>query len=122
MNKDVINFTPEYLERIAKVCHQTNKAWCEANEDFSQKDWSEAEDWQRDSALKGVAFRINNPDSGDDAQHNAWMEEKIEQGWKYGDTKNEDEKTHPCIVAFEELPHFQQKKDALFCSIVDILK
>lgn len=106
---------------IAKACHQANKAWCEANNDFSQKDWEEAEEWQRESAVKGVMFRLENPDAGHDAQHNAWMAEKLEQGWIYGPEKNAETKTHPCLVKFEELPLFQQQKDALFCAIVDAL-
>ena len=116
------NFNIDYLKKIAKVCHQANKAFCEANGDDTQKDWIEAEDWQTDSAIKGVAFRINNPNSGHDAQHNSWMQEKIEQGWIYGDTKDSVAKTHPCIVSFNALPKFQQQKDALFCAIVDSLK
>ena len=115
------NFNPDYLAKIAKICHQANKAWCEANGDFSQKNWEEAEDWQKDSAIKGVAFRINNPDSGDDAQHNSWMKEKIDDGWVYGEVKDAEAKTHPCIVPFEELPVVQRKKDTLFCAIVDSL-
>lgn len=107
---------------IAKVCHQANKAYCEANGDPSQKDWDEAEDWQRNSAEKGVRFRMDNPEAGHDAKHNSWMDEKINDGWQYGKEKNAEAKTHPCIVAFEELPEFQQKKDSLFCAIVDALK
>jgi len=60
--------------------------------------------------------------SGQDAQHNSWMKEKIDTGWVYGKTKDAEAKTHPCIVPFEELPEFQQKKDGLFCAIVDALK
>ena len=109
-------------EIIAEVCHEANKKWCEANGDDSQKHWNEAEQWQKDSAIKGVEFRLNNPDAAVDAQHNAWMQYKIEAGWVYGETKNADAKTHPCIMPFEQLPLFQQKKDALFCAIVDALK
>lgn len=107
---------------IAIVCHQANKSWCEQNNDFSQKDWEEAEDWQRDSAIKGVEFRLNNPDAGHDAQHNSWMKEKVDAGWVYGEVKDAEAKTHPCIVPFEQLPEFQKKKDALFCAVVDSLK
>ena len=110
------------VEQIAIMCHQVNKTWCELNGDLSQKDWNHAEQWQRDSAIKGVEFRVNNPTSGHDAQHNSWMKEKIDNGWVYGEEKDAEAKTHPCIVKFEELPEFQQKKDALFCAIVDTLK
>ena len=107
---------------IAKTCHQANKVWCEANGDQSQKDWFEAEDWQKESAITGVVFRLGNPDAKEDAQHNAWMEDKIKDGWVYGEVKDAEKKIHPCIVPFNELPEFQQKKDKLFCAIVDALK
>ena len=110
------------VENIAKMCHQANKTWCELNNDSSQKDWDEAEQWQRDSAIKGVEFKLANSEAGKDAQHNAWMADKVNDGWVYGEVKDAEKKTHPCIVPFDQLPEFQQKKDALFCAIVDALK
>ncbi len=110
------------INSIAIVCHQANKAWCDTNGDYSQKNWDDAEEWQRESAIKGVRFKIDNPDAGEDAQHNAWMADKIADGWKYGEVKNPETKEHPCIVPFHELPIVQQKKDALFCAIVNALK
>ena len=92
------------------------------NADCTQNNWEMAEQWQRDSAIKGVEFRLANPDAKHDAQHNAWMDEKVKDGWVYGEVKDANAKTHPCIVPFEQLPEFQQKKDALFCAIVDALK
>jgi len=116
---------PRYEDKvihIAAVCHQANKAWCEINGDSSQENWREAEQWQRDSAIKGVEFRLENPDAGPDAQHNAWSAEKVSQGWVYGHVKDAEKKTHPCLVPFDQLPLFQQKKDKLFSAIVDALK
>lgn len=110
------------LEYIAKACHEANRVWCQANGDFSQEHWQEAEQWQRDSAIVGVKFRVDNPQAKHDSQHNAWMQDKINDGWVFGEVKDAEKKTHPCIVPFEQLPEFQQKKDALFCAIVDALK
>jgi hypothetical protein len=107
---------------IAEICHQANKVWCEMNGDATQVDWNESPDWQRESAINGVKFRLENPDAGHDAMHNNWMKEKIEAGWVYGEVKDAEAKIHPCIVPFEELPLFQQKKDKLFSAIVDALK
>jgi hypothetical protein len=112
----------QLLIGIAKVCHEANKAFCEANGDMSQKHWDEAEEWQRDSAIKGVKFAIDNPGALASAQHNAWMKDKVDAGWIYGPEKNADLKVHPCIVPFEELPVFQQKKDHMFKAIVNALK
>lgn len=122
MEVETIKSYPAFeVLQIAMVCHQANKAWCEANDDYSQKDWCEAEEWQRQSAISGVIFRIGNPDKGHDIQHNSWLEEKVKDGWVYGEIKDAEAKTHPCIVPFEELPEFQKKKDSIFCAIVDSL-
>jgi|SRR5690625_881624 len=125
MTEDRVEYTTlsrQDMIEIARVCHQANKAWCEANDDYSQKDWEDAEDWQKKSAIKGVKFRITRPTAGERAQHDAWMREKTEDGWVYGEEKDPEKKTHPCILPFHQLPEFQQKKDALFCAIVDALK
>lgn len=111
-----------HVINIARTCHQANKVLCEANDDFTQQDWDNAQEWQKESAIKGVAFRIANPDAPESAQHDAWMKDKVESGWIYGEVKDAEKKTHPCIVPFSELPEFQQKKDKLFCAIVDALK
>jgi hypothetical protein len=116
---------PRYEDKvigIAQVCHQANRAWGASNGDLSQPDWMDAPEWQTESAINGVKFRLENPDAGPDAQHNAWSAEKVAQGWVYGDVKDAEKKTHPCLVPFEELPLFQQKKDKLFSAIVDALK
>jgi hypothetical protein len=115
-------FERNLVMHIASVCHEANKAWCESHGDFSQKSWSEAETWQIHSAIAGVVFRLGNPDVGADAQHNAWSDDKVAQGWVYGDVKDEEKKTHPCLVPFDQLPEFQQKKDKLFAAIVNALK
>jgi len=107
---------------VAKVCHQANQAWCEANGDLSQPNWLDAPQWQIESAIKGVEFRLENPEAGPDAMHNSWSSEKVAAGWVYGDVKDAEKKTHPCLVPFDQLPEFQQKKDRLFSAIVDSLK
>ena len=110
------------IENIAKVCHNANKAFCEVNNDPSQKDWEQAEEWQRNSAIAGVKYRLENPTAPTSAQHDAWMADKVADGWAYGETKDAEKKTHPCIVPYDELPDFQKQKDALFVGIVDSLK
>ena len=50
------------------------------------------------------------------------MKDKVDAGWVYGEEKDEEKKTHPCLMRFEQLSEFQQKKDKLFCDIVDALK
>jgi hypothetical protein len=111
----------QQIEGVARVCHEANKAWCEANGDNSQPAWSDAPDWQRSSAINGVRFHIGNPDAPASASHDSWMAEKVATGWVYGDVKDPEAKTHPCMVPFEELSAVQQAKDRLFKATVHAL-
>lgn len=106
------------IERIAKTCHEINRAYCASLGDLSQPAWEDAPQWQRDSAVNGVKFHLANPAAGPDASHNAWLEEKRAAGWSYGPAKNPELLQHPCFVPYEELPREQQAKDYLFRATV----
>ena len=103
---------------IARVAHQVNAAYCLALGDNSQLDWSAAPQWQVDSALAVVALHSNDPLAGPEASHVGWMKQKVDDGWVYGERKDPDKKTHPCIVPFSELPVEQQAKDYIFRAVV----
>lgn len=106
---------------IAKVCHEANRAYCEGLGDFSQKPWAEADEWQRESAIKGVQFRQDHPSSGAIEQHNDWMKHKIADGWVHGEVKDAKAKTHPCLRPYDTLPEEQRAKDRLFAAVCDAL-
>jgi len=109
------------IEKIAKVAHLTNKAWCEVNGDFSQPSWEDAPEWQRSSIINGVKFHIENPDASPSASHDAWLKEKRENGWAWGPEKDPDKKLHPCFTEYENLPTNQKVKDYLFKNVVRTL-
>ena len=113
-------------EHIAQVAHELNRAYCAALGDDSQKPWADAPDWQKNSAITGVELHLANPNAGPEASHESWMSQKIEEGWVYGEEKDEEAKSHPCLVPFAELPVEQQAKDFLFRATVhavgDLLK
>lgn len=107
-----------FIEAVAKVCHEANRALCQAFGDTSHKAWEDAPEWQRETMRRGVAFHLANPEAGPEASHEEWMRVKLLAGWEYGPIKNEKIKTHPCLVAFEKLPKEQQAKDFLIRAIV----
>lgn len=104
-------------ENVARVCHEVNKAYCEALGDSSQPDWANAPDWQKNSARLGVELHLSG-EHGPEASHESWMRQKLSEGWKYGEVKDPEKKEHPCIVAFSELPREQQAKDYIFRAVV----
>ena len=107
------------IERVARRCHELNKSYCESIGDNSQVSWNEAPDWQKESAIAGVKFRIDNPDATAADMHESWLKAKQADGWVYGEVKDEKKKTHPCMLPYLELPAEQRIKDTLFKTTVD---
>lgn len=108
----------DQIERAAMAAHMANRAYCLAIGDDSQPPWVEAPQWQRDSAIEGVKFLIENPDAPPSASHDSWLAQKERDGWKYGPVKDPEKKEHPCYVPYDELPESQKAKDAIFGAIV----
>jgi hypothetical protein len=105
------------VTQIAIICHEANRAYCATIGDDSQLPWAEAPQWQRDSIIAGVEFRLANPDAGPDGSHNSWLAAKEADGWKYGPVKDAEKKEHPCFVPYDQLPEDQKRKDYLFIAI-----
>lgn len=43
--------------------------------------------------------------------HEVWAQSRIDQGWTYGEERNDTIKTHPCLVPYEELPEIEKAYD-----------
>lgn len=43
--------------------------------------------------------------------HEVWAESRIREGWRYGVTRNEERKEHPCLIPYEELPESERDYD-----------
>jgi hypothetical protein len=106
------------IEQIAELTHEANRLYCRSLGDNSQAPWSDAPQWQKDSAINGVKFHLDNPDSKPSESHESWLKDKRDAGWTFGPVKDPEKKQHPCFVPYEALPAAQQVKDKLFLSVV----
>ena len=110
------------IEQIARIAHETNRAYCETLGDMSQTRWEDAPQWQQESAIKGVQFHLDAYARGHhpapSASHDSWLAQKRADGWVYGPVKDPVAKTHPCVVPYDELPVEQRIKDYLFSAVV----
>lgn len=43
--------------------------------------------------------------------HEVWAETRINQGWTYGEQRNDEQKTHPCLVPYKDLPEEEKEYD-----------
>lgn len=109
------------IKTIASIAHEVNRAYCQALGDDSQVPWTDAPDWQQVSAIKGVVYHSENPESKPSDSHDSWLAEKKADGWKYGPMKDADKKEHPCYVPYEDLPVEQKAKDYIFKTLCEQL-
>lgn len=107
-------------EYVARICHEVNRAYCQAMGDDSQPKWEDAPQWQKDSAMLGVQLHMSG-DHGPEASHESWRTQKFNDGWRWGPVKDPAKKEHPCMVDFADLPKEQQAKDFLFRGVVHAL-
>ena len=43
--------------------------------------------------------------------HDVWAKSRIAEGWVYGEKKDNEKKTTPCLVPYEELPESEKDYD-----------
>lgn len=111
----------EKIEKIARLCHDVNRIYCEAIGDFSHKTWEETPEELQNSVKAGV---VNNllKDLTPRQSHEEWVKYRSERGWVYGKEKDLEKKTHPCMVDYDDLPQEQKTKDEFFNFICKMFK
>ena len=43
--------------------------------------------------------------------HEVWAQNRLDEGWVYGNERSDTLKTHPCIVPYDELPEIEKEYD-----------
>ncbi len=109
------------IEKIARVMHETVRAWQAANGQPPAPPWGRAPQWMKDASITSIRWRIENPDAPTSAQHEQWAAQKRSEGWKQGSRKSAVTKTHPLLVPYAQLPEIERRKDALVNAVVDSL-
>jgi len=105
---------------IAKVAYEVDRAYRSALGEKDIPEWDKAPSEMKKKMMEGVAFRKGNQTPPNEI-HNNWILFMTDKGWKYGETYNEEEKTHPNMIPFSDLPEEQKAKDHIFGAIVNSL-
>lgn len=45
--------------------------------------------------------------------HITWMNQRVKDGWTYGQTRNDEKKQTPCIVPYKNLPEIEKEYDRI---------
>jgi hypothetical protein len=114
---------PRYsAAQIAQVCHEANRGLQAVHAVYGipvAASWDEFPEDERAGVIAGVEHALGG--ASPDELHARWCEGKTADGWRYGPVKDNDAKTHPCLVAYDRLPVQQRDKDDLFAAVVDAL-
>lgn len=43
--------------------------------------------------------------------HEVWAAGRIADGWKWGEVRDDEQKLHPCLVSYDELPENEKDYD-----------
>lgn len=43
--------------------------------------------------------------------HDTWAAQRMADGWKYGEQRNDHNKLHPCLIPYEELSEEEKEYD-----------
>ncbi|MBP5386036.1 MAG: Ryanodine receptor Ryr [Prevotella sp.] len=43
--------------------------------------------------------------------HEVWSQTRMEQGWTYGEKRDDQQLKHPCLIPYEELPESEKLYD-----------
>ena len=67
----------------------------------------------------------DNPDDrfeSPEVAHASWVKAYADNGWVYGEVRDDVKRTHPDMVPFDELEQREQDKDAVFLAVCDIAR
>jgi hypothetical protein len=43
--------------------------------------------------------------------HDIWSQQRLADGWTYGPSRNDEEKHHPCLIPYADLPDSEKQYD-----------
>ena len=109
-------------DEIAQVCHEANRALqvvAPRQGVPTSASWEDVSGEMRRSGIHGV--QLARAGATPEQLHEEWCAFKRAEGWTFGLTKDEEAKTHPCLLPYADLSPVDRAKDRLFLAIVQAL-
>lgn len=115
----------EDLVAIARAAHTANLLYSQLHPtDVSvcdETEWADMSDESKAGSVSAIVDMIIDPVLTGEQAHAIWLANKQAAGWKFGATKNTAEKTHPCMVPYNELNAWDKTKDDLYICVINSL-
>jgi len=117
----------DYVEKMkneGEINHPSVVPWNELPEEFKESNRAQARSFEE--KLNTIGYNYDAGDTPfpsveefDDAtvlllaqnEHIRWMNERLANGWIYGETRDDERKIQPLLVEWSKLPESEKKKD-----------
>lgn len=137
MTRKFSALTDDQLNRVAKLVHYALDAMNAYTGNSPAVGWNELPKFRKDvcrgvvslvaKRLDGmVEERVSDKEAAGAMPdlilqvHDVWADAYRDNGWTYGEEYDPDNKTHPCLVPFEDLPESEAIKDVLVVGLVTV--
>lgn len=120
----------EYLRTVREGKNESGPAcveWDELSDEYKLSNFRQAEQipFKLEKIGCGIVPAKNEPpqiiqfeadeiDTLARNEHDLWMREKTERGWRSGSERDDEKKIHPCLVPWENLSDDDRQKDIMF--------
>jgi hypothetical protein len=104
--------------QIAKVCYAVNRTFCRA----SESSWDDIDPATQSEYITAINSYLSNPNLTPETVHDTWVEFMVDSGWSPGAFIDPDDKTHPNLVSYTDLPFTERLKDEIFMTVVRTMK
>jgi len=111
----------EELARIVYEATRLEALWSKRS--IVPEPWDERDEAFRKQMIDNVTKYMNLDELPTPEQaHNSWMNNYFKMGWNYGEKRDPVLKTHPDLVPFDELPKDEKDKDAIYLTILWVIR
>jgi hypothetical protein len=107
------------IEAAARTAHEAIRFYdFGCGIDPMKPSWASLPTEHQKRLIEGVQAIVDDPSLTPERQHERWVACMARDGWTFGHVKDDEQKTHPCMCPYDELPIMQQAKDVIFQAIV----
>lgn len=106
----------QILAKIAEQAHAVNNVWTKEVGNETRPEWNTLSQEDKEHYIHAVSNAIDSKLYSPAEAHKQWSTWMLAQGWEHGEY-NRDEKKHPNLIPFEQLPESEKVKDILFIAV-----
>lgn len=110
------------IEQISKTTHEVHLSYCRSMGIDTQGKWEEISEAHKNGIISSVKGILLGEISTKVESHNNFINNKIKDGWKWGEYYCKNKKTNPRLVVYQLLSLEDKVKESLFFDCVSSFK